>query len=429
MHYFFSISMVLVYFSQKVQGYVHMCWYVNWAEKRHLKPFSPDLIDYDLCSHILYSAALIDPNTLTVGFMQQNISENLEKILNSKSKYKKLKIILVIGTYDTKSYGFNSVTNPKNTKQIEIFSENIIKFLRKFNFDGVLLDYEFPNMLNRGSPPHTKQGFSILVKIMKEKFKQESLKTKNSELLLMAAMAGRVDWIDKFYENEKIFNHLDYLLLLTFDLKSSREKKTRITSALFPLTNEEGIQSTFNIASTVAKYITNGANPNKLVIGIPAYGRSFELENPNRTKAGSPALGPAMPGNITQEDGVLSYFEICDKIGKSGSKKFWNQNNLGPFLVYDKKYWVGYEDLDSIYEKMLFIKANNLSGAFLWSIDLDDYDGKHCSQGSYPLLRAIKAELTSQDQLKHIETQLNTASKKYHFSIYYLSVFLFINSF
>lgn len=65
----------------------------------------------------------------------------------------------------------------------------------------------------------------------------------------MAVMAGRVDWIDRFYENEKIFNYLDYLLLLTFDLKSSNEKVTRITSALFPLATETGIESTFNIVN------------------------------------------------------------------------------------------------------------------------------------------------------------------------------------
>ena len=51
-----------------------MCWYVNWSEQRDHRPFSPDLIKYDLCSHILYSAALIDPKTLSIGFMQQNIS-------------------------------------------------------------------------------------------------------------------------------------------------------------------------------------------------------------------------------------------------------------------------------------------------------------------------------------------------------------------
>lgn len=116
-----------------------MCWYVNWSEQRDQRPYSPDFINYDLCSHILYSAALINPKTLSIGFMQQNISvklitfneikiiwflfikENLEKILNSKLKYEHLKVILVVGSYDTKSYGFDSVTNPNNTKVIEFF--------------------------------------------------------------------------------------------------------------------------------------------------------------------------------------------------------------------------------------------------------------------------------------------------------------------
>ena len=44
---------------------------------------------------------------------------------------------------------------------------------------------------------------------------------------------------------------------------------------------------------------------------------------------------------------------------------------------------------------MIFIKANNLGGAFLWSIDLDDFLGNQCNQGMFPLMSAIKNELTN----------------------------------
>ena len=44
---------------------------------------------------------------------------------------------------------------------------------------------------------------------------------------------------------------------------------------------------------------------------------------------------------------------------------------------------------------MIFVKANNLGGAFLWSIDLDDFLGDQCKQGRYPLMNAIKNELTN----------------------------------
>ena len=42
---------------------------------------------------------------------------------------------------------------------------------------------------------------------------------------------------------------------------------------------------------------------------------------------------------------------------------------------------------------MAFIKENNLAGAFLWSVDLDDFTGEWCEQGKFPLLNSIKSSL------------------------------------
>jgi hypothetical protein len=66
------------------------------------------------------------------------------------------------------------------------------------------------------------------------------------ELLLLASVPARADYIDHFYETNIILKYLDYLLVLTFDMRSSREKKTRITSALFPKLSETGLESSLN---------------------------------------------------------------------------------------------------------------------------------------------------------------------------------------
>jgi GH18 family chitinase len=46
-----------------------------------------------------------------------------------------------------------------------LFSLKLIKFLIMHEFDGVLLDYEFPGMLSRGSYLHSKHGFSLLIQV------------------------------------------------------------------------------------------------------------------------------------------------------------------------------------------------------------------------------------------------------------------------
>ena len=62
--------------------------------------------------------------------------------------------------------------------------------------------------------------------------------------------------------------------------------------------------------ATVRLYLRNGATANKLVIGIPTYGRAFKLAASDLTDIGSPSDGPAEPGKSTREKGYLAYYEV-----------------------------------------------------------------------------------------------------------------------
>ena len=46
-----------------------------------------------------------------------------------------------------------------------------------------------------------------------------------------------------------------------------------------------------NIDTTIQFYIKSGASRNKLVLGIPTYGRSYTLVNPDAHEIGSPTDG------------------------------------------------------------------------------------------------------------------------------------------
>lgn len=55
--------------------------------------------------------------------------------------------------------------------------------------------------------------------------------------------------------------------------------------------------------------LSQGAPADKLVMGIPAFGRSFTLASSN-FGVGAPISGPGLPGLFTKEEGTLAYYEV-----------------------------------------------------------------------------------------------------------------------
>jgi chitinase len=62
--------------------------------------------------------------------------------------------------------------------------------------------------------------------------------------------------------------------------------------------------------------LQKGAPNNKLILGIPAYGRAWKMDG-DSSISGVPPLsidGPAPEGPYSKEEGLLSYPEVCVKL-------------------------------------------------------------------------------------------------------------------
>lgn len=64
---------------------------------------------------------------------------------------------------------------------------------------------------------------------------------------------------------------------------------------------------------SVQAYLDAGADRNKITVGIPNYGRTYQLQNVSNTERGAPSAGPGAKSNTTKEIGSLPFYEVCLK--------------------------------------------------------------------------------------------------------------------
>lgn len=178
--------------------------------------------------------------------------------------------------------------------------------------------------------------------------------------------------------------------MMTYDYHGSWDGQTGHNAPLHPISPSDN----FNADFTTQYWIQSGASPAKLVMGVPSYGRTFTLADPQKNGLNAPSNGPGDAGPFTRAGGMLSIYEIGDKL-----KDGWNivqdpKKRIGPY-AFKNNQWISYDDIESIQTKAKFIRELNLGGGMIWALDLDDFSGE-CGFGKYPLLTALKVTLSGQ---------------------------------
>nr|QQJ42582.1 chitinase 6-2 [Sogatella furcifera] len=389
-----------------------VCYYTNWSVYRPgTAKFSPQNINPYLCTHLIYAFGGLDKdNGLRPYDKYQDIEQGgYAKFTGLKTYNKNLKTMLAIGGWNEGSARFSPLVADEERRRE--FVKNVVKFLRQNHFDGLDLDWEYPAFRD-GGKPRDRDNYAQLVQELREEFERESSKTGRTRLLLTMAVPAGIEYIDKGYDIPKLNRYLDFMNILSYDYHSAFEPAVNHHSPLFSLQEDDeyNFDAELSIDYTIKHYLKLGADRDKLVLGIPTYGRSYTLFNPESTDLGSPADGPGEQGEATREKGYLAYYEICQSLN---SEKDWKIEQpklgaMGPYAYKDKQ-WVGYDDAFIVKEKAKYVNDKNLGGIMFWSIDNDDFRGK-CHDRPYPLIEAGKEMLFGKSGKSSSNSKNNIAS-------------------
>ncbi|XP_060080738.1 probable endochitinase [Ylistrum balloti] len=377
--------------------YVRVCYHnIMSQDRQSAGQFLPEDINPHLCTHIIYAFGQISNNELNGTHVNDESTTDgpgmFERTVTLKKQNPHLKVLLAVGGWLQGSKSFAKLVEKESN--MRLFANNAVTFLRERKFDGFDIDWEYPG--HRGSPPEDKQRFTTLIQILRDTFNTEAASTSQPCLLLTAAVAAS-QWITQSaYEVDKLVGNLDFIFLMSYDLHGHWNHRLGHHSPLYKRTGEVPPDSLLNQDWAVHNWISLGAPRDKLVMGISLYGRSFTTWWPSDQpkKLGTGCKSGGTPGQYTNETGILAYYEVCDNIKNQGWTKERHSEHKVPY-AYSSDQFVGYDDEESVRIKSEYIKAQGLAGAMVWCLDLDDFKGRFCNKGPYPLLQKINDVLRS----------------------------------
>jgi chitinase len=375
-------------------------------------PFSLELIDTDIITDLYYAFACIgyitksvDPANprLTGDFSIQPMEGNDQsvlypKILNLKQQSKKgLRLFLTLGgsnfndPQDVQGMGqfthrlFSQMVSTKAGRAQFINSAR--DYAHRYGFDGIDVDWEYPGDKTRGGLPDDLNNFLEFLKECSTVFLNASPRL----YLSYTAPAYPPEGLEQNFQKDlggffrwvaQCAPYVDRINVMAYDYHGPFANP-KITGVNAPLKRDSSPQSPYFIAKTLENYLSHGVPANKIVLGIPVFGRSY---------AGVAASGPGQafsavgsPGPSTRQPGLLAYYEIADLI--TNQLLVFGVDQITSTVYgysHQNQQWVSFDSPETVRIKAQMAKEKHLKGVVLWAVDMDEYYW----EPKYPNLRS-----------------------------------------
>ncbi|GHT68309.1 hypothetical protein AGMMS50239_33120 [Bacteroidia bacterium] len=309
-----------------------------------------------------YGSAIPDPSHLThlnyafaepymadgeyKGLGLQGNETRFQQIVNLKKTNPNLKISIAFTNAKEDARGGCFSALAKSDVYRKAFAADCKAFLAKWNIDGIDMDWEFPGLswsgdANAYDRAVDVQNHILLMRELRETLGSRYLLTYAGYCMDKTAVSGGFQYIDI----AGVAPYVDFVNIMTYDLDAGDEGGDH-QSAL----NDPSAYS--DCTRAVQAYLNAGMPANKLVLGIPFYGRISFSASP----------------------GAINYNKII-QLGSGYKIDNWDEAASVPYVTYNGQYYCGYDNAKSIAIKGEWLLEKGMKGMMFWDYDGDDSDG------------------------------------------------------
>jgi chitinase len=353
-------------------------YYAGWKPETVIAPRDVTVINYAFAYVAPDGAMILD------GFPGEDAT--LARLAAMKARDPGLRLMVSVGGW-TRSNRFSDMA--ADPAKRAAFIESSIAFLRRFHFDGIDIDWEYPSEIGSPCPagemcqrPGDKRNFVVLARELRAALDQAGRGDGSRYLVTIAAgadekflfEAGRGStWL------RELAGSLDWINLMSYDYHGSWE---RVAGLNAPLQRDPADPAGTNVDASITRLLENGIPARQITLGIPFYGKGWSGCAPGPAGDGLYQACAGLASGSADESFDFAYltdrgYLARDRDGRytvagQGFARHWNAAAEVPYLYNATNgVFITYDDEASVAAKVALARRRGLRGVMFWEIAAD----------------------------------------------------------
>ncbi|WP_052078787.1 glycoside hydrolase family 18 protein [Spirochaeta lutea] len=301
---------------------------------------------------------------------------NFAQLVLLKHAYPHLKTLISVGGW-TKSGRFSDMAATEQGRRS--FAESCAAFVMKYQFDGIDIDWEYPvggGLPENSARPEDRENYTLMMEAIRKALDGAEEKT-GKEYLLTGATSADLEKIANI-EFDKVHRIMDYIYVMAYDLAGGWSQQTNHQAPLFFNPDQHSRAQEldlpaqpehYTVSAAIRGYLDAGVPPEKLVLGVPFYGRGWYTEPGLEDGMFQKVTDPLPQG--TWEPGAWDYDDIKANHQRPETYRM-DQKAMASYLYNPETGLViSYDSPEIMERKAEFVVDQGLGGMMFWEITQD----------------------------------------------------------